>query len=240
MSILLVLVVAISGFLIWAETPSGPMSEANMALQSDDKVQVSIDNWFIFKPKSLQKPVGFIIYPGGHVDPRSYAPAAHAIAGGGYTTIIVPMLLNLAVFSSESALDVIKSMPEIKAWAIGGHFLGGSMAAQFSHKHSSLVKGLILWASYPASGDNLSKQGILVVSIYGTRDGLVTLKNIADSHSLLPSNTKWIPIEGGNHAQMGWYGPQSGDNEATISRESQQMQVVNATICLFEYMAAFR
>jgi len=115
-SVLVVLVVAISGFLIWAETPSGPMAEANAALQSNDKVQVLIDRWFIFKPKALQKSIGFIIYPGGHVDPRSYAPAAHAIAGEGYTTIIVPMPLNLAVFAADSALDVIKAMPEIKTY----------------------------------------------------------------------------------------------------------------------------
>jgi hypothetical protein len=28
-----------------------------------------------------------------------------------------------------------------------------------------------------------------------------------------------VSIEGGNHAQFGWYGPQEGDNPATISRE---------------------
>jgi len=110
------------------------------------------------------------------------------------------------------------------------------MAAQFAHKHLPPVKGLVLWASYPASSDDLSKQDITVVSIYGTRDGLVSSKNIADSRALLPPNTMWVPIEGGNHAQMGWYGSQSGDNDATISRESQQMQVVNATVGLLEYI----
>ena len=49
------------------------------------------------------------------------------------------------------------------------------------------------------------------------------------SRALLPADTRYVPIEGGNHAQMGWYGPQPGDGTATISREDQQQQVVAAT-----------
>jgi hypothetical protein len=43
-----------------------------------------------------------------------------------------------------------------------------------------------------------------------------------------------VPIEGGNHAQMGWYGPQGGDGTASISREAQQAEVVDATAALLE------
>jgi len=39
-----------------------------------------------------------------------------------------------------------------------------------------------------------------------------------------------VAIEGGNHAQFGWYGPQAGDNPATISREAQQEQIIEATV----------
>lgn len=42
------------------------------------------------------------------------------------------------------------------------------------------------------------------------------------SKKLLPSGTRWVRVEGGNHAQFGSYGPQPGDGKATISRESQQ------------------
>jgi hypothetical protein len=41
-----------------------------------------------------------------------------------------------------------------------------------------------------------------------------------------------VPIEGGNHAQFGWYGTQAGDGQATISREAQQAQIVDATTAL--------
>jgi hypothetical protein len=40
----------------------------------------------------------------------------------------------------------------------------------------------------------------------------------------------WVVIQGGDHAQFGWYGAQSGDNPATISREAQQAQIEQATV----------
>jgi hypothetical protein len=73
-----------------------------------------------------------------------------------------------------------------------------------------------------------------VTSIFATLDGLATVEKIENSRRLLPSTTEWVAIDGGNHAQFGWYGPQSGDNSATISREEQQRQVVAATAQLLE------
>jgi hypothetical protein len=46
---------------------------------------------------------------------------------------------------------------------------------------------------------------------------------------LLPTDATFVPIQGGDHAQFGWYGPQPGDNPASISREIQQAQIVQAT-----------
>jgi len=112
------------------------------------------------------------------------------------------------------------------------------MAAQFAKDHPSLVQGLVLWASYPDSGSDLSKSDLKVVSISATRDGLVTPDKIASSRALLPSTTRWLVIVGGNHAQFGWYGPQPGDNPAEISREEQQQQVVEATLELLENLSA--
>jgi pimeloyl-ACP methyl ester carboxylesterase len=176
--------------------------------------------------------VGLILYPGGRVDPRAYAPPARAIAAGGYLVVIVPMPLNLAVFGPNRAAEVMDTFPGIELWAIGGHSLGGAMAARFAYRQSSAVHGLVLWASYPAASDDLSARELAVVSIYGTRDGLATGEKIAASRPLLPAETCWVAIVGGNHAQFGWYGPQSADNPATISREAQQQEVIAATLAL--------
>ena len=54
------------------------------------------------------------------------------------------------------------------------------------------------------------------------------------SRSLLPPDTRWMAIEGGNHAQFGWYGSQSGDCPAALSRAEQQAQIVRATLAFLE------
>jgi dienelactone hydrolase len=164
------------------------------------------------------------------VDDRSYAPAAHAIAAEGFLCVIVSMPLNLAVIGVNRASEVIKAYPQISAWAIGGHSLGGTMAAQFAHDHPAEIQGLILWAAYPASGTNLTEQTLLVTTIHGANDGLVASTRIESSLNLLPPHTVRVEIAGGNHAQFGWYGEQPGDHAATITRTAQQRRIVTATV----------
>jgi hypothetical protein len=226
----LVMVLLTAGFVVWGETPARPMPEALAALQSDAKVTVTSDKWLVFAPAEGQPTTGFIIYPGGRVDYRAYAPAAHQISTQGYLVIIVPMPLNLAVFGVNSAQDVQAAYPQIQHWAIGGHSLGGAMAASFARTHPDAVQGLALWAAYPASSDDLSRSGLRVVSIFGSQDGLATGEKIEASRALLPADTTWVQIAGGNHAQFGWYGDQPGDNPATLSRSEQQARVVEATL----------
>jgi hypothetical protein len=228
--LLLLPLLAIAGFTIWAYTPLDPMPEALAALESGPQVQVETEPWFVFRPAGDTMDAGFILYPGGRVDPRAYAPMAQAIASEGYLVVIVPMPFNLAVFGAGRAADVMASFPEVERWAVGGHSLGGAMAANFAYQNPERVDGLILWAAYPAASDDLSGRAALeVVSISGTRDGLATPQDIADSRTLLPADTRWVAIEGGNHAQFGWYGPQNGDNPATISRQEQQAEIIAAT-----------
>jgi dienelactone hydrolase len=224
--LLLIPVVLAGGFVIWAMTPLGPMPEALAALESDGLVQVEQGEWYVFRPVEQTPEAGVIIYPGGRVDPRSYAPTARALAEEGYLTVIVPMPLNLAVFNPGAAAEVMAAFPEVTTWAVGGHSLGGAMAANFAYQNPALLDGLFLWAAYPASSDDLSGQDLNVVSIYGTLDGLATGDKIDASRPLLPEDTTWAAIEGGNHAQFGWYGDQPGDNPATISREEQQKQIL--------------
>jgi len=229
-AVLIAVLAVFSGFAIWAETPPPPMQQTYDALHSDAYVTVSQGQWLVFEPKTVNYTTGFIFYPGGRVNYFAYAPYAHDIAAQGYLAVIVPMPLNLAVFGVNLANDVIAAYPNVTSWAVGGHSLGGSMAAQYIHDNPSKVEGLALWASYPPSGIDLSKTNITVVTIHGTNDGLVSSKQIDDSLKQLPPNTVRVEIEGGNHAQFGWYGTQSGDNSAIISREQQQSITVNATV----------
>jgi dienelactone hydrolase len=233
----LMLILIFGGFVIWASTAAAPMPEALAALQSDSQVQVETDPWLIFRPVGDDPAVGLVLYPGARVDPRAYAPAARALAQEGYLVVIAPMPLNLAIFAPDQAAEVMAAFPEVDRWALGGHSLGGAMSARFAYQNPDAVQGLVLWAAYPASTDDLSSHSLAVTSIYGTRDGLATGDKIAASRPLLPLDTSWVAIEGGNHAQFGWYGSQSGDNTATISREEQQDQIVAATLSLLAGLA---
>jgi hypothetical protein len=108
------------------------------------------------------------------------------------------------------------------------------MAAQFAAGNPEVIEGLALWASYPADNNDLSGSGLQVVSIYGTSDGVSEPETIAASRVRLPEDTIWLPIEGGNHAQFGWYGPQTGDFAPQIDHLEQQALTVAATVTLLE------
>jgi pimeloyl-ACP methyl ester carboxylesterase len=224
-----VLVAAAAGFVVWGSTPMQPMPEAVAALQADGQVQVSTQPWLTFRPAGRSAETGLIFYPGARVDPRAYAPAAHDLAGRGYLVVIVPMPLNLAFFGVGRADAVRAAYPEISRWAIGGHSLGGAMAASYAYDHPAAVEGIVFWAAYPAGNNSLAGRKLQAVSIYGTRDGLATPAKVDASRPLLPGDTRWVAIEGGNHAQFGWYGVQAGDNPAGITRSAQQRQTVEAT-----------
>lgn len=229
---LIIPLVAISGFLVWAMTPLGPAPAALAVLQSDAQVTVEQNDWLVFKPSTTSPTTGLVFYPGGRVDYRSYAPQMHDIAAQGYLVIIAPMPLSLAVFAPGQAADIIAAHPEIEHWAIAGHSLGGAMAANFIYTHPQAAEGLALWAAYPADNNSLASHTLPVTSIYGTNDGAAA--TLAASRTLLPPQTRWIVITGGNHAQFGSYGAQPGDGVATISAEEQRRQTVGATVELLD------
>jgi pimeloyl-ACP methyl ester carboxylesterase len=190
---------------------------------------VEDQEWLVFRPVSGEPVSGLIFYPGGRVDARAYAPLARAVAQAGYQVVIVPMPLNLAIFGAARGQDVIDAYPDIQHWTIAGHSLGGAMAARFVYQNPGSVQGLVLMASYPASSDDLSNYDLEVLSIYGTQDTVMQDGSIESSRVLLPEGTRWFPIQGGNHAQFGWYGSQAGDGQATITRREQGEAIVQAT-----------
>ncbi|HNK63960.1 MAG TPA: alpha/beta hydrolase [Anaerolineales bacterium] len=221
-------------FVVWASDASAPTDVAISALTSDAQVTVSEENgWLVFRPTgNPQTETGFIFYPGGKVDYRAYAPALRQIAAKGFFVVVTPAPLNLAFFDVNAAARIQAAYPEIQNWFVGGHSLGGVAASSYAAGHSE-IKGVIFWASYPAN-DALKTNGTKVISIYGTNDGLAGGGKIDESKALLPADAQFVAIEGGNHAQFGSYGPQAGDNEATISPEQQWAQAAEATAMFLE------
>jgi hypothetical protein len=82
----------------------------------------------------------------------------------------------------------------------------------------------VLLAAYPT--EKINKP---VLSIYGSDDGVFNLKTYNESKPLMKNLTEVI-IDGGNHAQFGYYGNQSGDNPAKITTEKQQDKSVDEIV----------
>lgn len=230
--LLLVAILVVAGFVVWAEMPLGPSPQALIALKSDAQVKVTEGNLIIFSPLKQRATTGFVFYPGGRVDARSYAVPLHQIAAQGYFVVLIPVRLNLAFFDVNAADKVFATYPDMQHWVIGGHSLGGVAAGLYAEKHLDRFSGIVFWASYPA--DNmLRNSSIKALSIYGTQDMAGTAR-FDETKSLLPADTQYVVIPGGNHGQFGDYGNQPGDNPATISRVEQQAQIVSATVRFLE------
>ena len=112
------------------------------------------------------------------------------------------------------------------------------MAAQYTARHSEKIDGLAIWASYPPDGADLSGLTIPVTSIYGGREVRVTDSSVGERKHLLPADAVYVRIEGGDHHQFGSYEIDPEDHLATISRESQQQQILEATLRLLESVSA--
>lgn len=236
---LALLAAAIAGGLLWVSNPAAPLPEALAALETDAAVAISRENgWIVLQPAGAAAQTGLIFYPGGLVAPEAYAPPLRQVAAAGYQVVIVPMPLNLAVLNAGAAASVIAAYPQVARWAVAGHSLGGAMAARFAHDNPDKVQGLALWAAYPEGSADLSGRALVVTVIYGARDGLATVEQVEGARPLLPPDTVWVRIEGGNHAQFGSYGDQARDNAAAISRAAQQAQAAAATLDLLARVEA--
>lgn len=79
---ILVAVLAL-GLWLWSAIgtyKAGPTALA--ALEPDERVRVSVDQWIVFEPIDDYSN-GLIFYPGGLVEPVAYAPVLNAIAAEG-------------------------------------------------------------------------------------------------------------------------------------------------------------
>ena len=230
-----VLAVAVAGFVIWGLTPLGPAPEATAAMRSDGAVTFSdAPDGLTFKPTGAEPTTGVILYPGGHVDYRSYSTLARDLASAGYLVVVPPMPLSLAVLAPNRADKVIAAHPEVSTWVLAGHSLGGAMACAYVDSHPDAIDALALLAAYPAGSNDLRADELGVVSLVGTQDTVVNRDNLDAGRALLPATTTYTTIDGGNHAQFGSYGDQPGDSAATITPLRQRAETVAAVKTLLE------
>lgn len=228
------LAVAVGGC-SWFVQPQPLLPEAGASLASTETVVFSaVDGRLEWAPADGAYGVGLIVYPGGRVPAEAYGPLAREIAAGGFLVVVVPMPFNLAVLGIGAARPVIAAHPEVAAWAIGGHSLGGSMAAQYAADDPA-IRGLALWASWSAT--DLSARDLAVLTIAGSLDAGAARMLGPDGLAALPTDATVVEIEGGNHEQMAWYTGQPNDPPASLPRSEQKARVAAATIALLARIA---
>ncbi|MCB0011215.1 MAG: alpha/beta hydrolase [Anaerolineales bacterium] len=231
-AVLLILLLVVAGFYLWAMSPPQPMPEALRALNPIQEVSITEteSGWWVYESTLLAANQGLILYPGNRIDPRAYAPLARDLAANGYLVVVPRMPFNFAFFNKDVAADIQAAYPEISGWALGGHYQGGAVAAEYAANHPNDVTALILWAATPPEDVSLTTANYPITIIYGSEDGLVPPAKVEASRNQFPATAEFIEIAGGNHAQFVWSSPPANDNEATITRQDQTGQIIAATV----------
>jgi len=193
---------------------------ANASAYKNITRNINEDGNVVYEPDN---PIaGLIFYPGGKVEYTAYEPLMASCAEKGILCVLVEMPFNLAVFDMNAADGIQGKFPEIEKWYIGGHSLGGSMAASYLSENSDAFEGLVLLGSY--STEDLSDIGLKVLSVYGSEDKILNREKYDENKTNLPDDFTEIVIEGGCHAYFGMYGNQEGDGTPTIT-QSEQIEI---------------
>lgn len=163
--------------------------------------------------------VGFIFYPGGKVEYTAYEPLMRQLAARGVLCVLIEMPFNLAVLDMNAADGVCARYPDVDRWYIGGHSLGGSMAASYLAKHAEDFDGIVLLGAYSTA--DLSAKPLRALSLYGSEDTVMNREKYERYRKNLPLDLTEAEIEGGCHAYFGMYGEQAGDGTPTLTAAEQ-------------------
>jgi Alpha/beta hydrolase family len=192
------------------------------------KVEQTSD-FYLFTPTKEFREV-FIFYPGALVDPKAYVPLCRKIADYNIKVYLIKMPWRLAVKGYNKPKELHLFADTTKTYILSGHSQGAKMAAQFVYENPTLIDKLILIGTTHPRDISLANSKIPIMKIYGSKDGVADEKSIMDNKAKLPETTKFVKIDGANHAQFGYYGFQLGDNSAKITREQQQAETLKNII----------
>lgn len=178
--------------------------------------------WYFDGPSETD---ALVFYPGAKVEETAYALLLGRLAEKGIDVCLVKMPFHLAIFGMNAAERVMKEHP-CDRWYIGGHSLGGAMAAAFAEKHD--LDGVILLAAYPIGPVEES-----MLLLYGSEDGVLNRERLSAAEEF--GSVEEHVLDGGNHAQFGNYGPQKGDGIPAITAEEQQDETVRLIVEWMEH-----
>ena len=214
--------VIILAFFLWTADYYRADSDAASAMESDAAVSVEQtgSGWLFDGPS---EDTACIFYPGAKVEETAYAPLLRSLAENGMDVYLEKMPCHLAFFGKNRASTILKNS-SYDHYFIGGHSLGGVVAADYASGHTQELDGVILLAAYPAKK---LEDGLTELLIYGSEDRVLNRERLEEADVFAPSDFTKYRIEGGNHARFGNYGAQKGDGTAAVSWQEQQAETVN-------------
>lgn len=232
------------GFLLWAVivmlwlansyrtrgVPDGTLRSSSTVSVADGLAMLE----FVPTPRGGKPALIFIC--GSGVSARAYAPLLRPIAEAGYPVFIVKLPYRFAPLDShrqaavQRARSVIASHPEISHWVVSGHSLGAALACLVAQSDPKSFSALVLVGTTHPKQEDLSSLPVPVTKVYASNDGVAPPSRMRSNRGLLPKDTRWVEIKGGNHSQFGHYGHQLFDGKATISRETQQTATRSALV----------
>ena len=179
---------AVAAFLVYASDYYRAGSEAQASLTPTAEVPVEQGaRYLAFGDPAAQ--TGIVFYPGAKVEYLAYAPLMRNLAERGYLAVVVEMPFNFAFFDIAAADGVRAAYPQVERWWVGGHSLGGSMAAQYAADHGRRGAG------GPCAAGRGQRRAHAVV-VYGQNDR--SAANWRTTRCF--PRARAVEIAGGNHA----------------------------------------
>lgn len=233
---LVVLTLALAGLVGWW-TLAAPEADpaAVLAVEVDAAVRVvREDGLLAVHPAAGPSQRAVILYPGARVAPEAYLATVRPLVAATGVSVYVPSFpLRLAVLAPDRASDVRAAHPEVTEWWVGGHSLGGAMAAgHVADQPPGTYRGLLLLAAYPPGEGIAGRDDLVVLSLVGGRDGLTTIDDVERRRALLPADAEVVVLDGVNHAQFGRYGSQAGDGVATVDGAAATSAIADALVAV--------
>lgn len=218
--------------------PFSAQEPAVAALTSDSRVTVTeYPTQIVMTPTGAASNTAVFFQPGAKVDARAYAAVLRPLAESGHIVVIPKQPLSIAFLAVTAFASAAPDYPGVTQWVVGGHSLGGTVAAidadAHDHDAQAPVVGLLLYASYPAT-DMSGTLTARVLSISGSNDGLATPAKVDAAKDLLPPAADYRVIEGAVHSFFGDYGPQPGDGTPTVSHDQAREEISTASVTFLD------
>ena len=236
---LLLIVVGLLGYgIAWAQPfvfrPALVPGQDAITDAASARARVSLDDVggrvLSIRPETSDGDLLLVLYPGGLVRPQAYEWLGRALAEQSVQTVIPEFFADLAVTGKDRADALIAHYAAGRTVVIGGHSLGGAMAADYASRHADKLSGLILLAAYPAGGIDLTGTTFASLALMGENDQVAAASAVRGGLAQLSPTSILEVIPGSVHAFFGRYGPQAGDGMPSVDRASAEQAIIERVV----------